>query len=152
LAILLAHFLLHGCSGSPGRPTLSLAVHDPHLLPGLNESLPKRALPDHAALVCLSLLAKAQTGWWHKPSHRFVTLAFALIQHLVLMVQVVKKGRVQLQNRLVPDGPVHEWVRRIDDLQPDIDRVLQVCLPVTVKTNCNNSCFCCSFCCLTCEA
>ena len=81
-----------------------------------------------------------------------MTLAFALIQHLVLMVQVVKKGRVQLQNRLVPDGPVHEWVRRIDDLQPDIDRVLQVCLPVTVKTNCNNSCFCCSFCCLTCEA
>ena len=45
------------------------------------------------------------------------------------MVQVVKKGRVQLQNRLVPDGPVHEWVRRIDDLQPDIDRVLQVPWP-----------------------
>ena len=42
------------------------------------------------------------------------------------MTQVVKKGRVQLQNRLVPDGPVREWVRRIDDLQPDIDRVLQV--------------------------
>jgi phosphohistidine phosphatase SixA len=50
------------------------------------------------------------------------------------MVQVVKKGQVQLQNRLVPDGPVHEWVRRIDDLQPDIDRVLQVHLPMTVKT------------------
>jgi len=50
------------------------------------------------------------------------------------MVQVVKKGQVQLQNRLVPDGPVHERVRRIDDLQPDIDRVLQVHLPMTVKT------------------
>ena len=56
------------------------------------------------------------------------------------MVQVVKKGLVQLQNRLVPDGPVHEWVRRIDDLQPDIDRVLQVPwpwplpLPLPVRT------------------
>ena len=62
-----------------------------------------------------------------------MTVASALIQHLVLLAQVVKKGRVQLQNRLVPDGPVHEWVRRIDDLQPDIDRVLQVHLPVTVR-------------------
>ena len=44
----------------------------------------------------------------------------------VWVTQVVKKGRVQLQNRLVPDSPVREWVRRIDDLQPDIDRVLQV--------------------------
>ncbi len=43
-----------------------------------------------------------------------------------MLMQVVKKGGVQLQNRLVPDGPVHDWVRRIDDLQPDIDRVLQV--------------------------
>ncbi|KAA6426072.1 MAG: DEAD-box ATP-dependent RNA helicase 28-like [Trebouxia sp. A1-2] len=42
-----------------------------------------------------------------------------------LVKEVVKKGRVQLQNRLVHAGPVHEWVRRIDDLQPDIDRVLQ---------------------------
>ena len=67
-----------------------------------------------------------------------MTVLSALTQYLV---QVVKKGRVQLQNRLVPDGPVHEWVRRIDDLQPDIDRVLQVCLPVTVKTNCNKGVF-----------
>ena len=41
-------------------------------------------------------------------------------------VQVVKKGAVQLQNRLVPDGPVQEWTRRIEDLQPDFERVLQV--------------------------
>ena len=38
----------------------------------------------------------------------------------------MKKGKVQLQNRLVPDGPVQDWSRRIEDLQPDIDRVLQV--------------------------
>lgn len=46
-------------------------------------------------------------------------------------MQVVKKGKVQLQNRLVPDGPVQGWTRRIEELQPDIDRVLQVilCLP-----------------------
>ncbi len=87
---------------------------------------PQNWLQVHAALFCLSLVAKAQTGQWHKPSNCSVTLASVLIQQLVLMVQVVKKGRVQLQNRLVPDGPVHEWVRRIDDLQPDIDRVLQV--------------------------
>ena len=43
-----------------------------------------------------------------------------------MQLQVVKKGKVQLQNRLVPDGPVQDWTRRIDDLQPDIDRVLQV--------------------------
>ena len=41
-------------------------------------------------------------------------------------MQVVKKGRVQLQNRLVPDGPVQDWTHRIEALQPDIDRVLQV--------------------------
>lgn len=41
-------------------------------------------------------------------------------------MQVVKKGKVQLQNRLVPDGPVQDWTRRIEDLQPDMDRVLQV--------------------------
>ena len=41
-------------------------------------------------------------------------------------VQVVKKGKVQLQNRLVPDAPVQDWTRKIEDLQPDIDRVLQV--------------------------
>ena len=41
-------------------------------------------------------------------------------------MQVVKKGKVQLQNRLVPDGPVQDWTHRIEDLQPDIDRVLQV--------------------------
>ena len=52
----------------------------------------------------------------------------------MLLAQVVKKGRVQLQNRLVHAGPVHEWVRRIDDLQPDIDRVLQVHVPVAVRT------------------
>lgn len=43
-------------------------------------------------------------------------------------MQVVKKCGVQLQNRLVPDGPVKDWVRRIDDLQPDIERILQVVL------------------------
>lgn len=43
-----------------------------------------------------------------------------------MRMQVVKKGKVQLQNRLVPDAPVQDWTRKIEDLQPDIDRVLQV--------------------------
>ena len=42
------------------------------------------------------------------------------------LMQVVKKCKVQLQNRLVPDGPVQVWLRRIEGLQPDIDSVLQV--------------------------
>lgn len=33
---------------------------------------------------------------------------------------------MQLQNRLVPDAPVQDWTCKIEDLQPDIDRVLQV--------------------------
>ena len=52
--------------------------------------------------------------------------AQVLMQKESSCMQVVKKCRVQLQNRLVPDAPVHDWVRRIEDLQPDIDRVLQV--------------------------
>lgn len=57
-------------------------------------------------------------------------------------MQVVKKGKVQLQNRLVPDAPVHDWSRRIEDLQPDIDRVVQVglllCWLVTQWHSCTN--------------
>ena len=51
----------------------------------------------------------------------------------LMPLQVVKKGKVQLQNRLVPDGPVQDWSRRIEDLQPDIDRVLQVFLSPLVS-------------------
>ncbi|KAL3161562.1 hypothetical protein ABBQ32_010429 [Trebouxia sp. C0010 RCD-2024] len=42
-----------------------------------------------------------------------------------LVKEVVKQGKVQLQNRLVPDAPVQDWTCKIEDLQPDIDRVLQ---------------------------
>ena len=53
----------------------------------------------------------------------------------------MKKCKVQLQNRLVPDGPVQDWLRRIEGLQPDIDRVLQVgiCMHITASVFCNTS-------------
>ena len=50
----------------------------------------------------------------------------------LLLAQVVKKSGVQLQNRLVPEGPVQQLARQIEDLQPDFERVLQVSSPVTV--------------------
>lgn len=49
-----------------------------------------------------------------------------------LLAQVVKKGGVQLQNRLVPEGPVQQLARQIEDLQPDFERVLQVSFPVNM--------------------
>ena len=63
----------------------------------------------------------------------------------MLGVQVVKQGKVQ--NRLVPDAPVQDWTRRIEDLQPDIDRVLQVRSAAqaacSVHHSADGSCCCC---------
>ena len=74
VATLLAHSQPNNCSGLPGSPTLSTAVHDPHFLPGLTEALPRSGLPDHAAVVHFTLPAKSQTGRLHKLSSRSVTL------------------------------------------------------------------------------
>jgi len=63
---LLAQLQSHDCSGSPGSPTLSVAVHDSNFCPGLIESLAKTGSPDHAALICLSPLTRHKQG--HKPN------------------------------------------------------------------------------------
>ena len=59
-------------------------------------------------------------------AHNQYQLCLTVSNLKACLIQVVKKGKVQLQNRLEPDGPVQEWVRRIEDLQPDYERVLQV--------------------------
>ena len=51
-------------------------------------------------------------------------------------MQVVKKGGVQLRNRLVPEGPVQQLARQIEDLQPDYERVLQVSPAVSHRHAC----------------